>query len=167
MQPCRIAPLFLLAAVLSVADPVFGPVTAAETDRQIDVNRDEIAAMEGGEREMDPAALDLLAVPQEVAPTLSPMMQEIRGVLLAEQQELVRLQSELAQTRDAAAALRIQHQIEDLKQETEIEVLSVQVRRARDRGDEDLASQLESSIERILQPPVRKNPVARPAPSDQ
>lgn len=88
-------------------------------------------------------------------------MQEIRNVLADEQTDLQVLQAELANASSETDALAILRRIAQRKQETEIAVLRIQERRARELGDEETALRIDRAIRRILNPePVAPSPEA-------
>jgi len=102
--------------------------------------------------------------PTPVPAPASEMMQEIREVLETEKATLASLGVQLERAADHEAALATQKQVERTKQDTELQLLRIQADYARQEGRETQAAEIESAIERILNPPSRPNPVSRPAP---
>jgi hypothetical protein len=90
---------------------------------------------------------------------LSPMMQEIQEALNKKETSLQSLQEELKTTGTESEALAIVRAIGQQKQDTEIEILSIQEGYARRAGELETAEKIAAVIERILNPP--------PAPGDE
>jgi hypothetical protein len=97
---------------------------------------------------------------------LSPMFIEMRAVLDAERTELATLRARFAETTDPSTALDLQRSIEKLKANTEIALLRIQATHARKAGRLELATRIDSAIQRILAPPLRLEPMKRPTPTD-
>jgi hypothetical protein len=93
---------------------------------------------------------------------LSPMMMEIQAVVELGRSQTLELESQAAGAPDEESILDIQRQIEELAQETELELLRVQVRHARLAGREELASKIEQDIADIQNPPVARVRLERP-----
>lgn len=158
--------LFSLAlAAPALAD---GPADAPVVEERIpDVNKDEAAALERGERAADEGRPALLALPHDEVVKLSPAMQEIRAELAREQEALAELRARLDRAPDARAALAIEHEIAAVKQGCEVEILRIQARHARLAGDEERARDIELAVEQILDPPRTGVPsVKRPVPTE-
>ena len=96
-----------------------------------------------------PADSSFLSMTTEEAAGLSPMLQEMRRILIRERDQLAVLHAEFAQATDSREALRIQHRIRDLKSGTEIALLEVQAATAREQGRSEDAEQLEGIITRL------------------
>lgn len=127
----------------------------AEKGAVLEINRAELEdALQAGLPEGVELAGPLHAPDRPV----SPMMLEIRGVMDAAQAESELLHQRFAAASNEQEALAVQRELEKLMQDSEIEILHVQARYARERGDQELADEIESSIAKILEPEV---PVAR------
>ena len=142
-------------------------VSAADSDRVLDVNAAEIEEMQQGLREGDVNAYGLLALQEEQVQQLSPMMQEIRATLVKEQSTVEQLQTQIEEARaarDHQRTLELQRRVERARREAETGIVQIQVRFARERGDTELATRLEAELaamdrERITgQPKARRQP---------
>lgn len=122
-------------------------------------NAEEIGALKGE----NPAAPTVTRRP---AKQLTPMMAEILAYIEARDLAMATKmqQQKLAKT-DAAGALAAQAELQAMKQETELEVLRIQVRWARKDGRNDDAAKLEATIDQILNPKVPVATEKRPAPT--
>ena len=91
----------------------------------------------------------------------SSFMDEIRTIRDQEAADLRKLRTELENAPDETVALAILRRITERKQNTEIAVLRVQGRRAREQGDLEAARQIDLAIQRILDPqPATPSPEA-------
>jgi len=152
--------LLLLAFGAAFADDQ--PPTEPETSTMPDIpeNAAELKALENGE----PALPESVPAPAERP--LSPMMIEIQGVLAEQQRQVGALDARFAETTSEVAALAVQQEIEQIKQNAELEILAIQARHARVAGDEDLAQSLDAAIATIQNPPPPPAPtVERPVPA--
>lgn len=137
----------------------------ARTDGQatpdLDINQAEITAG------VVPDATDgVKSQPDQTA--VSPMITEIFAIRDASRLEIADLTAQAPAHPDHAAELALQQQISQLKQQTELDILAIQVRYARSAGQEDLALQIEADIAAIISPPQPAPPAeARPAPNTQ
>ncbi len=154
----NLALLLLLVAGVAFADqPPIPPQAATIPD--LPENAAELKALENGELTLPDA------VPAERP--LSPMMVEIQGALAEQQRQVAALDARFAETSDETAALAIQREIEQIKQDTELAILAIQARHARAAGDEDLAQRIDAAIAAIQNPPPPPAPaVERPVPAD-
>ena len=98
--------------------------------------------------------LDLLTMTSQQAARLSPLLQEMRGLLISEKEQLTILYSEFAKETDSQRALEIQGKIREVKIGTEISLLVAQAETARSQGRVEDADRLEESIE-LLSDPMR------------
>jgi hypothetical protein len=89
---------------------------------------------------------------------LSPMMAEIHALIAAQEISLTDLREQLATAADEQQAMALRRQISLLKQLTQLEILRVQVRFARQAGREDTAQRLEAAIAQITDPPPAPPP---------
>lgn len=83
---------------------------------------------------------------------LSPMMQEIKAAMAANEVAVKALQVSLQTTADEAESLQILRAVDQQKQDTEIAILRIQERYARQNGDQETADQINLAIEKILNP---------------
>lgn len=127
----------------------------------IDINQAEIEAG------VAPDVADgLKSQPGQTA--TSPMIAEIRAVLETSRLEVADLTAQGPAHPGHEADLAMQKEISQLKQQAELDILAIQARYARADGKEDLAQQIEASIEAIISPPAPAAPTeVRPAPETQ
>jgi hypothetical protein len=154
--------LVLLAVGVAFAndqDPQPPTEPQASTLPDIPENAAELKAIENGEVALPES------VPAAAERPLSPMMIEIRGVLAEQQRQVGTLDARFAETTSETAAMAIQQEIEQIKQDAELEILAIQARHARAAGDEDLAQSLDAAIATIQNPPPPPAPtIERPVP---
>ncbi len=106
-------------------------------------NMAEIEAIESGELVLEPA-------PAAAGPrALSSEMAEIETAIAAEREQVARLAASLRGAADDAAALALEREIEAVKQGTEIAVLRIQARYAREAGREEQAQAIEAAVARM------------------
>lgn len=86
--------------------------------------------------------------------TVSPLMQEIKATLAAGDELLAALQLQLTSAPDETEALRLLNAIQQQKQDTEISILRIQERYAREAGDTETAEKINLAVSKILNPPV-------------
>jgi hypothetical protein len=146
----RLTTASLIAAALSAA-PSFTQVARAPA-----------APMMQGVEEV---AAPTVAAPARPRQAVNPLYPKILAMLEAERVELAKLDARLKTTRDDAAAMAIQREIEQLKTTTELGILRLQAEHARALGRAAVAEKLDAAIQRMLQPVPRQRPVDRPAPS--
>ncbi|MCK9997381.1 MAG: hypothetical protein KAH56_13990 [Candidatus Krumholzibacteria bacterium] len=84
-----------------------------------------------------------VAKPAEAA---SPMVQEILDSHAASRVRVAELTSGLAGLIDQSEILRIEREIEQVKVDAQIEMIRIQVRYARERGDTEMADRMEADI---------------------
>ena len=169
-------PLFaIFLALLVVTGPAFasdearpqkGAPAGEHQDRPqagaaLNVNQAELDA---AKNQPLPSGVDLAGrapVPERQA---NPMMLEIRTVLEAAREQSNALQQQFQAATNEGEALGIQRELEKLMQDSEIEILEIQARYARARGDEDLAEDIEANIANIREPQVPIERANRPRP---
>lgn len=95
---------------------------------------------------------------------VNPMMTEIRAVLDGERTTLARLNQRFRAAADGADAEAIQKEIAQVKLDSEIAVLRVQVKYARAGGRDAVAAFLEGAIRAMQSPPVQLPAETRPVP---
>jgi len=105
-----------------------------------------------------PAVARRAAKPSALAVALS-------GILETEKASMAELKRRLAATRDAAAIESLHREIEQLKLDTEVQLLGVQAAHHRAAGRTAVAEQLEASIRALRAPQRIAEPAARPAPA--
>lgn len=172
MKPMKIAiaALLLIATVAVYAaatepDPV-APERAepVRTDEEI-VRPGSHGDLEVNKAEIEEGKLDAdSALDGDRKPAKSPLMTAIDAVMQNSRDRIVLMQADLEKQADPDAALAIQKQIENLKVETELNILRLQADDARARGDEELAQEIDESITFMTTPQPKKTPVDRPAP---
>lgn len=85
---------------------------------------------------------------------LSPKMVEIQAVLKADRERVAELQQQLEAATDETEALRLLRAIHQHKQNTEVAILQIQERFAREAGDTETADKIKLAVDDILRPPV-------------
>lgn len=83
---------------------------------------------------------------------LSPMMQEIKAAMDSHTAAVAAMQEQLNSTLDEESALQILRTISQRQQDTEIQVLRIQERYARQAGDTETAEKIDQAVEKILNP---------------
>ncbi len=133
--------------------------TAANTVVPLAINQAEIAAN---------VVTDPGAAPAPAHDLVDPMILDIEGVIAASRAQVAELAGRVASTTNATTIDDLQQQIAQVKQHTELDILAIQVRYARQRGHEGLAARIEADIALIQTPPLPTPPTTpRPAPGDQ
>ena len=102
-----------------------------------------------------------------IAVVKTPAMLEIDALLEVERVQLAELKARLQAAPDEETALAIQREVRQLKMETELEILRVQIRSAREMGRLDTVERLEQTIEYLTNPRPVNPPVERVRPSAQ
>jgi hypothetical protein len=102
-----------------------------------------------------------LAIARAKIRARSPLMVEIDALLAKQRAALLTLESELAVATDLAHSIALQRKIAEVKEQTEIDILDVQLTHARDKGNQALVQELERSIELLKSPPSPIEPQAR------
>jgi len=103
--------------------------------------------------------------PAPHARPLSPMLAEMQALLAAEREQLAALHARVAKAGSNDEALALQRAIEKLKFDTEVSLLRVQAKHARQAGRTEVAARIEAAITELLNPPKIVAPSARPVPS--
>jgi hypothetical protein len=127
-----------LSVAIHAAEALADPAPAGP-DRAAPAHADSVHAL-GRAVESEPSV-----------PVARPLDPEMQAALDHELAELGRLQRAFEQATDAATKLEVQRSIDVLKQNTEIELLQIQVRRIRDLGQLDEATELENTIAVMLE----------------
>jgi hypothetical protein len=145
-----LVPLFAVGlALVALADPQAPPTRDGLTPQSL--------------QEPAPVRPGFLQAPRE---TLSPRLLEIRDLLEGRDLQLRDLTARYRSATDDAEALRIQREIHDLKAGTELALLGIQLRHARQEGNHEAVARLEATLQRVeagpqYQPaPARVRPVA-------
>lgn len=147
-----------LAADPQIKEPLPTREGTAVPAPDIPVNQAEIQA---GVVLDTPAALKSL----HDDPALSPMMVEIKAALDASRAQVAELSVRAANAPDHAAQAALHREVAQVKQQVELDILAIQARFARERGDEQLAQRIDEAIEAIQNPPAPEAPTeTRPAP---
>jgi hypothetical protein len=157
-------PMFLLALGCLLALPT---TSSAEDERVLDVNAAEIEEMLDGIRPEDPSRYGLLALPEKAVEALSPEMREIRSALVAEQDRVAALRNRIetaTAARDGAAVLALQREVEAARRAAEARIVEIQIRHARERGDDTTVKDLEAALERMSREGITGTPQERREP---
>lgn len=142
------------------------PVAAAPVLPDLPENAAEIEALKAGATPDAPVEPSSEAAAEEPTRELTPRTHALRAALDAEQAQLAELQARLETAPDADAALAVQRDIERVKQQTEIDLLTAQARFAREAGQEQQAVAIEAAITELTSPRPVGVPQDRPAPAD-
>lgn len=138
------------------------PATSPAGVPDIGINRAEREAIAAGALRMESPAGEA----SPLQPARSPMMQQIEAVMAEQARQLADLRNELAGAVTSEQAIELQRRAEQVKRRSELEVLQVQARFARERGDEKLAGSIEAAIAWIQDPPPPPAPRhERPVPA--
>lgn len=89
---------------------------------------------------------------------LSPMMVEIKAALDASKAQVAELSARASAAPDHDSQMAIHREVSQIKQQVELDILAIQARYAREKGDEALALQIEEAIDTILNPPAPTAP---------
>jgi hypothetical protein len=113
-------------------------------------NQAEIEALTSGQLVLEPAP----AVGTTPASTgsLSPEMLEIEQALTAERARLAELEARLRNKAEEVVVLSLLREIEQVKQDAEVEILRIQAKHARLAGREAQAQEIEATVMQILAP---------------
>jgi hypothetical protein len=158
----------LFASALAVNDdpqrPSDPPATpAAAVGPDIPENAAEREAAARGELQLEPVT----GAPVLPAPS-SPMMAEIQALLEETNAAVADLAGQVAAAASEEIARDLQLRAEQLKRDTELAILNIQLRYAHEAGQAELAAQIEETIARITNPPAPTAPAEpRPAPGNQ
>jgi hypothetical protein len=164
---CPVSPVgpFILLVFAALAWPL--AAHAVDPEPVLDVNAAEIEEMLRGEREGDPTAHGLLALPADAVPKLSPLMQEIREALVDEQTRADVLHASIEEAyarRDAEQVLVLQRRLEQVRREAESQIVRIQIRQAIERGDDEVVRALEAQLEEMNLERIVGNPKERTQP---
>ena len=100
----------------------------------------------------------------------SPMMIEIKELLAIEECEVAELRNQVLATMEPGRRIELIRAIHDLKAETEVDILRVQLKHARLAGRSDTVLELEEAIEFMTNPrpvPAPRERVQRPRPQSR
>ncbi len=116
-----------------------------------------------------PAALAPLASPATVVPArkpsrpLSPLAIAMNAVVESEKVQIEKLQARLATAKDHASAEAVQREIEQVKFDSEIQLLTLQATNHRQNGRNEAAARIEESIRSLRelnQPAALRRPAS-------
>jgi len=124
--------------------------------QHLEINRAEIME-NGGQLPVHPELQDL------GTERVNPLMQQIQVVLASSDLKLAQLQTRLDSESSHRSALEIIKQMEQVKVQTELDILAVQASFARQNGREEVALEIEGAIEVMTAPRPVRQPVDRPA----
>ncbi len=164
--------LVLLIAALALATAALAAERVAPTASGSSQQPPKVSALpaipENADEIQGTVAQPPLVTPlvRQPAHRLTPMMTELLGYLDARDQAMTLKRKQLAAAKtDAAATLALQAELQQMKQDTELEMLRIQFRWAQKEGRTADAQQLAKVIDGILHPVVPVNPEKRPAPT--
>ncbi len=110
----------------------------------------------------DEAVAPVADAPAPAPRELSPMMREIVAAWDAQAVAVEALETQAAACTDPVVALALQRQIEDLRAQVEVQILTIQARYARQEGRLDVAAEIEAAVAQMTSPRPRGIPVERP-----
>ncbi len=152
--------LVLLVAALAVAEP--RPLGQSRPDTPDKTNPTTVEATDqDAEIPSSLVKADAQPAPER---ELSPMMVEIESLLEAEKLAVEERRVQMTQTTDMAQRVALMDEIHQLKTDTELEILRVQLRYAQQEGHLDTAQEIEAAIEFMTGPRPVPAPEPRPAP---
>ena len=88
-------------------------------------------------------------------------MAEIQAAFEAAQAEVADLKARCDATADPALARELRREAAQVKREVRVEIMRIQLRHARARGDMELAAELQEIVNRMTTPPARGVPQPR------
>jgi hypothetical protein len=163
---CRLTTLVAIAMALLLIPPA--AFAGAESTAPDSAPPDAVAA------EADQPVVDQLdanrpaTMPYATRPEKhSPMMREIIAAWEASQVAVAAVEQQISATTDPMAALALQRQVEEMREQVEVELLRIQARYARQEGRLDDAAQIDAAIAEMTAPRPRGVPVDRPLPDDR
>lgn len=95
---------------------------------------------------------------------MSPLAVAMAGVVESEKASMATLKALLAAARTSEAAESVQREIEQLKLDTEVQLLTLQATHHRQNGRPELAAELDRAIAGLRAPERKLEPASRPAP---
>jgi hypothetical protein len=128
---------------------VLGLTTLAILDTRATEPTDSAIPTTAPEQTNAPPPISLTTMTEADAETLSPVMRETRKALLQEVTDIGILTQRLTEVEDRLAALDLQREISDRKLRTQIEMLEIQGRYARQEGRIELAEEAERAVSRL------------------
>jgi len=143
------------------------PVQAAPVLPDLPENAAEIEALKNGITNA-PVPTDT-ATPADADQPVgfeSPQARELKALIASETAALAELQTRLDGAGADDAALAVQREIEQVKQQTEIDLLRLQARFAREAGQADRAAAIDAAIGELTAPRPVGVPQDRPAPDE-
>ena len=149
----RFAPVPLLAVALALV------VTAAEPP----TGQIQPQARPQSLQEPVPARPGLMEMPRE---SLSPRLLEIREFLEGRTLQIEDLTERYRNATDDAEAMRLMTEIHLLKAGTEVELLKLQLRHAREDGNTDVVAEIEETLAHLEGPPTGVTQVEAPRRRD-
>ncbi len=155
-----------LLAMAAEPEPV-APVKSGKADPTVDaetqIGRSSVSDLKVNQAELDAnGELRLDAKPGQ--PQLKPMTVEINAVLDEAHLQVATLQGRFDKEPNADVAVALVRQIEQIKINTELDILRVQLRYARTDGRDELVQELETALNLMTTPRTQKQPIDRPAP---
>ena len=122
-----------------------------------------------------PAAGDSLQVLTEAPPALAarpldelpPLARDLRLRLAAGDQALQEAEAALAAAKTEPEWTALLGRLGDIKRQTELDLLGIQLEHARKEHRDEDAAQLEAALAKLAQPEVPVHPAQRPAPVRQ
>ena len=101
---------------------------------------------------------------EESTREISPMMQEIQANFESARAEVAELLKRHEAAISSEEKLQILREAAEIKRESRIEMMRIQLRYARQDGKEELVAELEDIIAKMTAPPLKGEPVHREGP---
>lgn len=105
-------------------------------------------------RDAGAPAVALRKVAPAADPAIARMHAEIEARLARERQTVEELQARFARTTDPQAGLALQHEVEQVKKDAQLEVLRIQLRLAQESGATQAARELQTAVDQFAVPPA-------------
>lgn len=147
--------LFAALVALALSAPAFAAESAPAAEPVIETPAAEVSAAA-----TTPAPAAVRRAPHRMTPLAIAMA----GVVESEKASMATLKARLASAKDGAAMDAVNREIEQLKVDTEVQLLTLQATHHRQNGRPALADELEMAIRELRMPQRALEPASRPAP---
>ena len=137
-----LAGLILAALLLHGASAAEEPTPVPAS--KLAINAEEVAA--GGEQFPEGTGGG------DLTPVQDSFREQLRAIFEEEEKALAELRVHIAEAPDQASRLELERRMADLKQQTEIDILRLQLERANAEGRTEDAQRIEAGIQGILEP---------------
>ncbi len=157
--------LLALAADPEPAAPVSSGEADAATDAKAQTGRSTGAELDVNQAELlENGGLMPEAEANANQAQFKPMTVEINALLTEARVQVALLQDRFDKEPNAEVAMGLVRQIEQLKINSELDIMRVQSRYALAAGNDELVQEIEAALTQMTTPRPRKQPIDRPAP---